>query len=77
MSEHEQIQGKFREQMNVIAEVLDETFNGDGPKQVGFALLTYEFDGPKDGRVNYIGNGKREDVLKALKELIGRWEAVP
>ena len=26
------------------------------------------------GRVNYIGNGKRDEVLTALKELVARWE---
>ena len=26
------------------------------------------------GRVNYIGNGKRSDVLVAMKEVVARWE---
>jgi hypothetical protein len=66
-----------RELMNNLAQALDKIFNGDTrPKKVGFALLTYNFgeEVQGTGRINYIGNGKREEVLIALKELIARWE---
>lgn len=66
------------EYMRTLAAALDDLLNpnlqGD-QRKVGFALLTYNFDeGPSGGRVNYIGNGKREDVLVAMKEVVARWE---
>lgn len=66
--------------MNAVAEGLDDLFNpgrkmGE-PKKIGFVLLTFEFGNCDDGRVNYIGNGLREDVHVALKELLARWEGM-
>jgi hypothetical protein len=66
-----------RQKMNDLAKALDQIFNGSTkPKKIGFALLTYNFgeDLQGTGRVNYIGNGERGDVLVALKELVARWE---
>jgi hypothetical protein len=66
-----------REKMNALAKALDNIFNGaTGPKKTGFVLLTYPFGDNIEGtgRVNYIGNGQREDVIVALKELVARWE---
>jgi hypothetical protein len=63
--------------MNTLAKSLDEILNGKTrPKRIGFCLLTYNFgeDIAGTGRINYIGNGKREDVYAALKELLARWE---
>jgi hypothetical protein len=74
---HQPIIEEQRALMNVLAEVLDQQFNGKGqPKKVGFALLVYNLGEnlTGTGRINYIGNGNREDVLVALKELIARWE---
>ena len=67
---------KTRSIMNDYATVLDTMLNGPHrPKQWGFAVLVYPFDlGPGQDRINYIGNGKREDVLTAIKELAARWE---
>lgn len=77
MSDHQPIEENQRAVMSAIAKVLDEQFNGDArPKKVGFALLVYNLgeDLVGTGRINYIGNGERGDVLVALKELIARWE---
>ena len=66
-----------RRMMNDLAKGLDEILNGKGkPKRIGFALLTYNFGEKLEGtgRINYVGNGQREDVLVALKELLARWE---
>lgn len=65
--------------MNSLAGALDEVLNGSAKgdaRKVGFALLTYNFGEQLEGtgRINYVGNGNREDVLIALKELIARWE---
>ena len=64
--------------MKALASGIDDILNGKSPTKpkVGFALLTYNFgeDIAGTGRVNYIGNGRRSDVLLMLKELIARWE---
>jgi len=70
---------KTEDLMNSLAGALDATLNGTAKgdaRKFGFALLTYNFgeDIKGTGRVNYVGNGEREDVLIALKELIARWE---
>ncbi len=53
--------------MNAIAEVLSEALEGQG-----FALLVFDF-GDK-GRMNYISNARREDMIVAMKEFISRNE---
>lgn len=74
------IQGEFREQMNAIASVLDETFNGSArgaDKKVGFVLLVFPYDAPA-GRANYISNGAdREDICVMMREQIARFEGQP
>lgn len=65
--------------MHNLARALDTALNGAAKgdaRKVGFALLTYNFgeEITGTGRVNYVGNGEREDVLVALKELVARWE---
>jgi hypothetical protein len=65
------------EQMQAAMSALDETFNGDtkgADRKVGIVLLTFPFGVVEDGRVNYIGNGDRDTVHVALKELLARWE---
>jgi hypothetical protein len=43
------------------------------PGDYGFALLVFGL-GDKPGRMNYISNANREDMLTAMKELIARFE---
>lgn len=65
------------DQMQAAMSALDEAWNGgakDSDRKVGIVILTFPFGGPKDGRVNYIGNGERDSVRIALKELLARWE---
>jgi hypothetical protein len=73
---HDEISPEQKAMMNAIAKTIDTALNGTGPKHIGFALLTYRFneDITGTGRINYIGNGQRENVLVALKELVARWE---
>lgn len=42
-------------------------------KKYGFSVLIYEH-GTGDGRLNYVSNSKREDVIKAMKEFIEQTE---
>lgn len=72
------IQPQYRESMNQLAHVLDEILNGPrlpGIKpKLGFILLVSEFGQIEDGRVNYISNGNREDMLAMLREYLARAE---
>jgi len=72
---HGPIETEQRAKMNVIAEVLDETFNGnEKPRKIAFVLLTAHFGDYGGGRVNYISNGDRPDIIAMMKELIARFE---
>lgn len=51
--------------MRQIAKKIDKELGG-----LGFALVVYEFGKP--GMSNYISNGNREDMIKALYETAER-----
>ena len=38
------------------------------PEKMGFALLTYEFGDIDDGKMMYVSNSNREDVIKSMLE---------
>lgn len=66
---------KYRAQLNALAAGIDKAFNGEGPSKVGFAILLFEFNEIKSGRMNWISNADRESMIVALKEMIGQLEA--
>lgn len=72
------IQEQYRRQMNKLARTIDEYFNGrrkpGRTPKVGFILLTAEFGKIDGGRVNYISNGEREDMIAMLREYLARVE---
>lgn len=72
------IQKEYHGQMNALARKIDEFFNGrrkpGRSPRVGFILLTAEFGKIEDGRVNYISNGNRPDMLAMLREYLARAE---
>jgi hypothetical protein len=69
------IQREYREIMNTVAGTLDRVFNPAGePKQIGFVLLMAEFGKTEGGRVNYISNGDRADMIAMMKEWLARAE---
>lgn len=72
------IQKQYHRAMNKLARVIDEVLNGrrkPGRKPtVGFILLTAEFGKIDGGRVNYISNGEREDMIAMLREYLARVE---
>jgi hypothetical protein len=74
------IEEAYREQMQRVAQGLDQLFNGDfhGPdRSVGFVLLVFPFNS-HDGRANFISNGAgRRDLIVMFKELIARFEGQP
>lgn len=69
MSTHGPIQKEAHGVMNALARLLS-----DALKPFGFALLVFPFgDNPK-GRMNYISNAQRADMIIAMKEFIARSE---
>jgi hypothetical protein len=60
-----------------IAYLLDEYFNGGlqgEDRLTGFAILIFPFGEDPKGRINYISNAKREDIIVAMKELLARFQ---
>lgn len=76
------IQEEYRAWLKAVAQTIDELLNGDpktrvGEKQHGFIVMMFPFDelgSEGKGRVNYISNANREDVLVMLKEQIAHFE---
>lgn len=83
MSSHGPIEERHRATMNVVAQQLDDIFNPPPlpglprKKTIGFVLLLAPFGQVADGRVNYISNGEREDMVAMMKELLARFEGQP
>ena len=63
-----EIEVKHRELMNTVAGVLDDVFDG-----YGFCLLVFD-QNTEEGRMNYISNSNRDDMITALKEFIANHE---
>lgn len=74
--DHQPIQKEYHDKMNVLANVLDAAFNPSGESKIVFSLFMAEVGNMEGGRVNYISNGKREDMLNMVKEWLGRAEKV-
>ena len=71
------IEPQFRDLMSALAAGLDGAFNGKAKgadKRVGFALFTFNFGQIDGGRVNYISNADRADMIAAVKEWLARAE---
>lgn len=62
----EPIEEAHRARMNQIAANLTLAFPG-----MGFCLLVFPF-GDNDGRMNYISNSERSDMIVALEEFIAK-----
>ena len=61
----------------VLAETLDRAFNGEASghdRKFGFALFYFEFGKTEGGRVNYVSNATRADMLVAVREWLARAE---
>lgn len=77
MTKDSEIETRYYREMRTLASALDDCFNGDRrPKNVCFVLLVTEF-GNMAGRVNYISNGERSDIVTMLKEVTARFEGQP
>jgi hypothetical protein len=67
--DHGPIEDKHRALMNAVAHQLDKAF-----KPHGFMLLVFDKNST-DGRMNYICNCDRDDMVKAMQEFINNHEA--
>lgn len=62
------------ENMNKLGRALDEVLRSMYGQRIGFALFTFPFSG--EGEVgDYISNGKREYMIKFMRELADRLES--
>lgn len=63
--------------MNKLARDIDRGLSGRAKgkaKRYGFILLVAEFNKIEDGRVNYVSNGERADMIAMLREYLARVE---
>jgi len=68
MTDHQAIEAEHHERMNELGHLLSAAFEG-----CGFCLLVFPLnDAP--GRMNYICNADRKDMLVAMKEFIAKNE---
>jgi hypothetical protein len=65
---HQPIEAKHRALMNKIGEVLARVLPG-----MGFTLFVFDMN-THDGRMNYLSNVERADMIVALKEWIANEE---
>ena len=65
----DEIEGNLKVVMQRVAEAIEKALEEDN---MGFALLVFDF-GP-GGRMNFISNANRRDMVKAMKELIENLE---
>ena len=61
-----------QEKMRALATMLDEGLNTGDEKKTGFALIVFDFNQPGVG--SYVSNGRRDDMILAMKETVGRLE---
>lgn len=64
------IDEELRLLMEDVGRKLAARINADLPPGIGFALLLYEFGEGERRWLSYIANGKREDMIKTMKEFI-------
>jgi hypothetical protein len=71
MSTHGPIEAELHKVMNDIGRMIGGAFKAQG--DYGFLLLGFGLN-TRGGRMNYISNARREDMIVALKELLARFE---
>lgn len=56
-----------------LARSLDSTLHAQVGERVGFALLVFDFG--DTGNVAYVSNAQRPEMIKALQEILAKWES--
>jgi hypothetical protein len=75
MTDHGPIQPAYRQMMANLAVELDRILNGEAdPRTVGFCLFVFNLGATENGRVNYISNCDRNEMIVAVKEWLARAE---
>ena len=72
----EHIEPAFRGLMNAVATTLDMAFNGDAQghdRKIGWTLFVFEFHAT--GRLNYISNANRDDMIASVEEWLVKAKA--
>lgn len=60
---------------NAIAGGLDDILNGPvRPRRLAFVVLVAEIGKIDNGKVNYVSNANKQDILAMMKEYIARAE---
>lgn len=54
--------------MQEIGRILDGAIKGKAGRSMGFMLMVFDFG--EGGRMSYISNAQREDIILALEEFI-------
>jgi hypothetical protein len=72
---HGPIQAAYQNQMRAVASVIHEYFNPTGEEGVVFTMLLTKSGEMEGGRVNYISNGTRSEMIEMTKEWLARAEA--
>lgn len=62
-----------RTELEATARAIGRTIKDGLPEGVGFAVLV--FDLGSGGTMTYLSNAQRDDMVRALRELIGRLDA--
>lgn len=63
---------KMKKYLTDLARIIERNLELIYGQEMGFAIICFEFGKP--GIADYISNAKREDMIKALKETLFRWE---
>lgn len=73
MIDHGPVQEEYSEKMTRLAEAVDELFNGKSDqREHAFVIMVLPMSG--QGRINYMSNLDRLDMIRALRVLIHNLE---
>jgi hypothetical protein len=73
MSRHDPRHGPMDEEVRKVGNDIGRLIGQTLPPDYGFALLIFGINEGK-GRMNYISNADRDDMVAALHELLARFE---
>lgn len=72
------VEKEFIERMKAVAIGIDQYLNAPGvPKEIGFVVLMFKFGETQGGRMNYMSNANRADVINALTEQLAYFKGAP
>jgi len=71
------IEKEYELKMKALGVAIDEFINPDGKQSNGFIVMMFKFGDTSAGRMNYLTNADRKDVITALKEQLAYFEGMP